>query len=1089
MNPSEFCQDDKRRDAVRARPDLNGLDYLEVSEDQLTLTVFFLGKAPAQLLKGASEDPAAYKERLKQSVRIDGGRRVRHINVVDVEIHQAIDPKTGRVDPDLDDSMRVQVDRYGDFTAYTLRIVGVENIDPFYDHLDFTFKAGCPSDLDCLPADVCPPTALSEPEINYLAKDYASFRQLLLDRLALIMPEWGERHVPDLGIALVEVLAYVGDYLSYYQDAVATEAYLDTARQRISVRRHARLVDYRMHEGCNARAWVCVETTSDLVGSNALDPHKVFFITGFNEALSVSGHVLTYENLRNVPPRQYEVFEPITREPIELYAAHNRICFYTWGNRECCLPKGATSATLKDSCAQAPPEPQKPSKQKGSHRRSAQQQPAQVPAPSAHAPERKLHLQVGDVLIFEEVIGPKTGNPADADPTHRHAVRLTRVEPGWDDLYGPAPAIVEIEWAVEDALPFPLCLSTIGSAPDCAYIEDISIARGNVVLVDHGCTEPPEDLGVVSCMATQAECDCEGHPSDITFVPGHYRPELAKTPLTHRVPFPQPSAVARQQARQLATIMPRVRDRLTALWWKARDGHLLATQELDELRAIFGSQAMNQAGPLMPDGRDWHLKNSAEQATAIQYLLAYRERWLGNKARRVAMLQARAQAGHVLNDAASEIAELFGAQYAQGLEPDSHATLGPAKLALLQDVREAVPDMKLSSVAAAPAPDCRHIRPLFLLADWKDPTPLASLLRDTSNIIAQVLRAQLSAATVQLIDVYDGSGAISETLRMALTNDLTQMLEEWSPQLDLLNSQSDDPHFVAEVDNDGRAQLRFGNGEQGRLPEAGSSFFATYRVGNGVSGNVGAEAISHLVLRDTTISGLAVQVRNPLPAVGGTDPESMAEVRLFAPTAFRKQLQRAVTADDYAQLVQRNFEDGVQRAAARLSWTGSWYEAQVAVDPLGSQEAGPPLLADIQQRLALYRRIGHDLAVLPARYVSLDIEMTVCVLPHYLRGHVEAELRDVFSTRLLPNGRRGFFQPDNLTFGEGVYLSRLVAVAQAVKGVESVKVIKLERLYEGDHGELAQGVLKLSALEVARLDNDPSFPEHGRLVFNMRGGR
>ena len=66
--------------------------------------------------------------------------------------------------------------------------------------------------------------------------------------------------MPDIGVALVEVLAYVGDYLSYYQDAVATEAYLDTARQRISVRRHARLVDYRMHEGCNARAWVTVES-------------------------------------------------------------------------------------------------------------------------------------------------------------------------------------------------------------------------------------------------------------------------------------------------------------------------------------------------------------------------------------------------------------------------------------------------------------------------------------------------------------------------------------------------------------------------------------------------------------------------------------------------------------------------------------------------------------------------------------------------------------------------------------------------------------------------------------------------------------
>ena len=67
------------------------------------------------------------------------------------------------------------------------------------------------------------------------------------------MPDWTERHVPDLGVALVEVLAYTGDYLSYYQDAVATEAYLQTARNRVSVRRHARLTGYRLHEGCHAR--------------------------------------------------------------------------------------------------------------------------------------------------------------------------------------------------------------------------------------------------------------------------------------------------------------------------------------------------------------------------------------------------------------------------------------------------------------------------------------------------------------------------------------------------------------------------------------------------------------------------------------------------------------------------------------------------------------------------------------------------------------------------------------------------------------------------------------------------------------------
>ena len=81
------------------------------------------------------------------------------------------------------------------------------------------------------------------PEIDYLAKDFWSFRQLILDRIALLSPGWVERNTADFGMVMVELLAYLGDYLSYYQDAIANEAYLGTARQRVSVRRHARLLD------------------------------------------------------------------------------------------------------------------------------------------------------------------------------------------------------------------------------------------------------------------------------------------------------------------------------------------------------------------------------------------------------------------------------------------------------------------------------------------------------------------------------------------------------------------------------------------------------------------------------------------------------------------------------------------------------------------------------------------------------------------------------------------------------------------------------------------------------------------------------
>src|SRR5262249_18568713 len=143
----------------------------------------------------------------------------------------------------------------------------------------------------------------------------------------------------------------------------------------------------------------------------------------------------------------------------------------------------------------------------------------------------------------------------------------------------------------------------------------------------------------------------------------------------------------------------------------------------------------------------------------------------------------------------------------------------------------------------------------------------------------------------------------------------------------------------------------------------------------------------------------------------------------------------------------------------------------------------------IARRLHRYRRIGHDVEVQPARLVPLDIALTVCVQPHYLRGHVKAALLELFSSRHLLDGRRGFFHPDNLSFGDGVYLSKLVAAAQAVPGVESVVVTTLERLFQGPNGEIENGVLPLGPLEVAQLENDPSFPEHGRFSLTVGGGR
>ena len=197
---------------------------------------------------------------------------------------------------------------------------------------------------------------------------------------------------------------------------------------------------------------------------------------------------------------------------------------------------------------------------------------------------------------------------------------------------------------------------------------------------------------------------------------------------------------------------------------------------------------------------------------------------------------------------------------------------------------------------------------------------------------------------------------------------------------------------LAAATSDGTASLRFGDGLNGMRPTSGTSFKARYRVGNCVAGNVGAEAIAHLVTDDDRI----LAVRNPSPAQGGREPESMERVRQDAPSAFRRQ-ERAVTEADYAEVAERH--PGVQRAAATFRWTGSWHTVFVTVDRLGGLPVDATFEAEIRRHLERYRMAGCDLEIDAPRFVSLDIEAHVCVQRGYFRSSVKAALLDVLSSR------------------------------------------------------------------------------------------
>lgn len=85
--------------------------------------------------------------------------------------------------------------------------------------------------------------------LDYATRDYDGFRQLLLSVIDRRGTEWSERAAADVGIMVVELLAYELDRLAYAGDRVSEEGFLATARRRESARRHAALGDYVLDRG------------------------------------------------------------------------------------------------------------------------------------------------------------------------------------------------------------------------------------------------------------------------------------------------------------------------------------------------------------------------------------------------------------------------------------------------------------------------------------------------------------------------------------------------------------------------------------------------------------------------------------------------------------------------------------------------------------------------------------------------------------------------------------------------------------------------------------------------------------------------
>lgn len=369
---------------------LTGIDFIWVDPgDQTDVRVYFL-------IDPAALDDPWIAAPLPAQIRIwapGGGRSVAEVEVSETDF--VVDP-SGRT------YLAITTATPGDFSIYKLHIES-ELVDYYFNDVEFSFKQGCPSRLDCkqLPPDESCPADDDGLELNPLARDFVSLRRALLDYATQKYPEWTYRSEADVGVMLLELMAAIGDEFNYIKDRFIREGVLEELSQRRSLRQLVRLLDYEIHDGLSPSTMLELDVA----------PGK--------GAIEVAAGTRVWAHRLGESPIPFEIGEGLADvhtapagDPklFGINEAWNTLAVHEPDGAQPKLSKGATQLYLVGN----------------------------------------LTTLEGRMLVLHE-------DPSDGAEPKRHLVIVTGVELIDDELAG--FDITRIEWSVEQALPCPMVIA------------------------------------------------------------------------------------------------------------------------------------------------------------------------------------------------------------------------------------------------------------------------------------------------------------------------------------------------------------------------------------------------------------------------------------------------------------------------------------------------------------------------------------------------------------------------------------------------------------------------------------------------------
>ncbi len=329
----------------------------------------------------------------------------------------------------------------------------------------------------------------------------------------------------------------------------------------------------------------------------------------------------------------------------------------------------------------------------------------------------------------------------------------------------------------------------------------------------------------------------------------------------------------------------------------------------------------------------------------------------------------------------------------------------------------------------------------------------------------------------------------------AVESTLTVMVNRvrWNEQPTLLESSANAQAFTTTLDDSGQTMVVFGGGINAARPPTGkNNIHARYRKGLGTSGYVAADGIQQLI---DSVPGLQ-KVTNPQPSLGGTDKESISQIRVNAPASLRT-FGRAVSAADYAGLALSY--PGVAKASA--TWllrdpttlqaiAQPYMQLTVATAdqvPLASQ---PTFARQLRNFLDKRRDPNVPLRILDFKPVYIDVAAVIDVKDNYPRQATLAAAQAALNPGLNPDNTAGYFSFERLEFGQSIHLSAVYAVLQSVPGVRDVLITTLRKLPEDHDLSSVRDDIFIRPTELAVIANDPADKsnQYGKVTIHLGKG-